>query len=214
MGSGGRGALQADVHRLVAPLQGAGRKSARPGWRAEAVGWSLTPRAASLHGPTSSVVTRDPWRDLAGLVCQPDGPVPWPHVHLPPQPCIYNNLEFGIDLDTRVALVGPNGAGKSTLLKLLTGEVRRPVGRGPSEGEGRGAGATTLGGAECPGGGGAVFGAWGVVAEPCQGSGLFSGGPGSLSEPGAERARTRLHGCFQSELLEFRNIVRLELFLF
>jgi len=39
------------------------------------------------------------------------------------QPWIYNNLEFGIDLDTRVALVGPNGAGKSTLLKLLTGEV-------------------------------------------------------------------------------------------
>uniref|UniRef100_A0A671NN04 ATP-binding cassette sub-family F member 2 n=1 Tax=Sinocyclocheilus anshuiensis TaxID=1608454 RepID=A0A671NN04_9TELE len=33
------------------------------------------------------------------------------------------NLEFGIDLDTRVALVGPNGAGKSTLLKLLTGEL-------------------------------------------------------------------------------------------
>ncbi|KAI2667665.1 ATP-binding cassette sub-family F member 2 [Labeo rohita] len=37
-------------------------------------------------------------------------------------PYIYKNLEFGIDLDTRVALVGPNGAGKSTLLKLLTGE--------------------------------------------------------------------------------------------
>ncbi|XP_015282191.1 PREDICTED: ATP-binding cassette sub-family F member 2 [Gekko japonicus] len=37
-------------------------------------------------------------------------------------PWIYTNLEFGIDLDTRVALVGPNGAGKSTLLKLLTGE--------------------------------------------------------------------------------------------
>uniref|UniRef100_A0A8C9YRV5 ATP-binding cassette sub-family F member 2 n=1 Tax=Sander lucioperca TaxID=283035 RepID=A0A8C9YRV5_SANLU len=33
------------------------------------------------------------------------------------------NLEFGIDLDTRVALVGPNGAGKSTLLKLLMGEL-------------------------------------------------------------------------------------------
>lgn len=32
-------------------------------------------------------------------------------------------MEFGIDLDTRVALVGPNGAGKSTLLKLLMGEV-------------------------------------------------------------------------------------------
>lgn len=42
------------------------------------------------------------------------------------QPWIYNNLEFGIDLDTRVALVGPNGAGKSTLLKLLTGEVGCP----------------------------------------------------------------------------------------
>uniref|UniRef100_A0A8C3G2G6 ATP-binding cassette, sub-family F (GCN20), member 2b n=1 Tax=Cyclopterus lumpus TaxID=8103 RepID=A0A8C3G2G6_CYCLU len=38
-------------------------------------------------------------------------------------PHIYKNLEFGIDLDTRVALVGPNGAGKSTLLKLLMGEL-------------------------------------------------------------------------------------------
>lgn len=36
---------------------------------------------------------------------------------------IYKNLEFGIDLDTRLALVGPNGAGKSTLLKLLYGDV-------------------------------------------------------------------------------------------
>jgi len=36
---------------------------------------------------------------------------------------IYKNLEFGIDLDTRLALVGPNGAGKSTLLKLLYGEL-------------------------------------------------------------------------------------------
>lgn len=38
-------------------------------------------------------------------------------------PIIYKNLEFGIDLDTRLALVGPNGAGKSTLLKLLYGEL-------------------------------------------------------------------------------------------
>lgn len=36
---------------------------------------------------------------------------------------IYKNLEFGIDLDTRLALVGPNGAGKSTLLKLLSGDL-------------------------------------------------------------------------------------------
>eukprot|EP00745_Piridium_sociabile_P034772 TRINITY_DN60045_c0_g1_i1.p1 TRINITY_DN60045_c0_g1~~TRINITY_DN60045_c0_g1_i1.p1 ORF type:complete len:624 (+),score=198.86 TRINITY_DN60045_c0_g1_i1:60-1931(+) len=36
---------------------------------------------------------------------------------------IYKDLDFGIDLDTRVALVGPNGAGKSTLLKLISGEL-------------------------------------------------------------------------------------------
>ena len=39
-------------------------------------------------------------------------------------PWIYKDLEFGLDLDTRLALVGPNGAGKSTLLKLVAGEVR------------------------------------------------------------------------------------------
>jgi len=38
-------------------------------------------------------------------------------------PWIYKNLEFGMDLDTRVALVGPNGAGKSTLLKLISSEL-------------------------------------------------------------------------------------------
>ncbi|KAI6235777.1 BMA-ABCF-2, isoform b [Aphelenchoides besseyi] len=49
-------------------------------------------------------------------------------------PYIYKNLEFGIDLDTRIALVGPNGAGKSTFLKLIAGsnvptdgQVRRHV---------------------------------------------------------------------------------------
>merc|ERR1719310_736922 len=38
-------------------------------------------------------------------------------------PWIYKNLEFGVDLDTRLALVGPNGAGKSTLLKLIYGDL-------------------------------------------------------------------------------------------
>ncbi|KAI1728192.1 ABC transporter domain-containing protein [Ditylenchus destructor] len=38
-------------------------------------------------------------------------------------PYIYKNLDFGIDMDTRVALVGPNGAGKSTLLKLMSGDL-------------------------------------------------------------------------------------------
>jgi len=39
------------------------------------------------------------------------------------KPWIYKDLDFGIDLDTRIALVGPNGAGKSTLLKLLSAEL-------------------------------------------------------------------------------------------
>jgi len=43
-------------------------------------------------------------------------------------PWIYKNLEFGIDLDTRLALVGPNGAGKSTLLKLIYGELNATEG--------------------------------------------------------------------------------------
>ena len=41
----------------------------------------------------------------------------------PDRPLVYNNIDFGIDLESRIALVGPNGAGKSTLLKLIDGEV-------------------------------------------------------------------------------------------
>jgi len=36
---------------------------------------------------------------------------------------LYKNLEFGVDLDSRIALVGPNGVGKSTLLKLMVSEL-------------------------------------------------------------------------------------------
>lgn len=43
--------------------------------------------------------------------------------------CLYKNLEFGVDCDSRVALVGPNGAGKSTLLKLMLGELTPTVGK-------------------------------------------------------------------------------------
>lgn len=32
---------------------------------------------------------------------------------------LYRNLNLGVDMDSRIALVGPNGAGKSTLLKLV-----------------------------------------------------------------------------------------------
>ncbi|XP_057455914.1 ABC transporter F family member 1 [Lotus japonicus] len=45
-----------------------------------------------------------------------------------PDNLIYKNIDFGVDLDSRIALVGPNGAGKSTLLKLMTGEL------GPTDG--------------------------------------------------------------------------------
>jgi ATP-binding cassette subfamily F protein 2 len=33
------------------------------------------------------------------------------------------DINFGVDMDGKIAIVGPNGAGKSTLLKLLTGEL-------------------------------------------------------------------------------------------
>ena len=41
----------------------------------------------------------------------------------PNQPPLFTNLEFGVDMDSRISIVGPNGVGKSTLLKLLLGEV-------------------------------------------------------------------------------------------
>ena len=43
--------------------------------------------------------------------------------YAPDRPLVYRGIDFGIDLETRLALVGPNGAGKSTLLKLIDGEV-------------------------------------------------------------------------------------------
>merc|ERR1712032_240192 len=41
---------------------------------------------------------------------------------------LYEKLELGVDLDSRIALVGPNGAGKSTLLKLMLKEIEPTVG--------------------------------------------------------------------------------------
>jgi ATP-binding cassette subfamily F protein 2 len=41
---------------------------------------------------------------------------------------LYSGVDFGVDLDSRVALVGPNGAGKSTLLKLMTGDLQPVTG--------------------------------------------------------------------------------------
>lgn len=36
-------------------------------------------------------------------------------------PHLYDGVDFGVDCDSRIALVGPNGAGKSTLLNLMQG---------------------------------------------------------------------------------------------
>lgn len=45
-----------------------------------------------------------------------------------PEDHLYEKLELGTDLDSRIALVGPNGAGKSTLLKLMLTEIQPTVG--------------------------------------------------------------------------------------
>ncbi|KAI5200770.1 hypothetical protein E4T39_05592 [Aureobasidium subglaciale] len=37
---------------------------------------------------------------------------------------LYEHLDFGVDMDSRTALVGPNGVGKSTLLNIFTGKLR------------------------------------------------------------------------------------------
>ncbi|CAB1320724.1 unnamed protein product [Coregonus sp. 'balchen'] len=42
---------------------------------------------------------------------------------------LFKNVDFGIDMETRICIVGPNGVGKSTLLLLLTGRLN------PTKGE-------------------------------------------------------------------------------
>ncbi|CAA7399078.1 unnamed protein product [Spirodela intermedia] len=42
----------------------------------------------------------------------------------PGGPLLFKNLNFGIDLDSRIAMVGPNGIGKSTILKLISGDLQ------------------------------------------------------------------------------------------
>lgn len=46
-----------------------------------------------------------------------------------PENNLYEHLNFGVDMDSRTALVGPNGVGKSTLLKIMTGELMPQSGR-------------------------------------------------------------------------------------
>merc|ERR1719150_1535537 len=44
---------------------------------------------------------------------------------------LFRNVDFGIDMESRVAIVGPNGVGKSTFLKLIMGDLE------PTQGEAR-----------------------------------------------------------------------------
>ncbi|KDO18502.1 hypothetical protein SPRG_16178 [Saprolegnia parasitica CBS 223.65] len=41
----------------------------------------------------------------------------------PDCPLLYEGVELGLDMDSRVALVGANGSGKTTLLNLITGDL-------------------------------------------------------------------------------------------
>jgi len=81
------------------------------------------------EGGLTERVTKDRVVTLAFVDC---GKLPPPvlvfnHVHFgyneDPKSEIYTDIDFGVDLDSRVALVGPNGAGKSTLVKLMVGSV-------------------------------------------------------------------------------------------
>ncbi|KAG8191664.1 hypothetical protein JTE90_016454 [Oedothorax gibbosus] len=49
----------------------------------------------------------------------------------PGQPPLFKKVDFGIDMDSRVAIVGPNGVGKTTFLRLLKAEIT------PTQGEQR-----------------------------------------------------------------------------
>merc|ERR1711976_641239 len=42
---------------------------------------------------------------------------------------LFKNVDFGIDMESRIAIVGPNGVGKSTFLKLIMGDLE------PTKGE-------------------------------------------------------------------------------
>ena len=46
----------------------------------------------------------------------------------PDQPPLFKNVEFGLDMDSRIAIVGPNGVGKSTFLGMLMGDLEATSG--------------------------------------------------------------------------------------
>ena len=46
--------------------------------------------------------------------------------HYPNGPILFKDVDFGIDMDTRIAIVGPNGVGKSTLVMRFGNHALRP----------------------------------------------------------------------------------------
>ena len=48
--------------------------------------------------------------------------------HYEDQPPLFKQVDFGIDMESRIAIVGPNGVGKSTFLKLLMGDLEATSG--------------------------------------------------------------------------------------
>ncbi|KAN0034715.1 hypothetical protein ACTFIV_001247 [Dictyostelium citrinum] len=44
------------------------------------------------------------------------------------RPTMFKNLDIGIDMDSKIALVGMNGVGKSTLMKLMNGDLHETTG--------------------------------------------------------------------------------------
>ena len=84
-----------------------------------------------LQKKLASGLTEKPVEDERLKFKFPDpGPLPPPVLQVnsltfgyPNCPDLYENVDFGLDLDSRVALVGPNGAGKSTLVKIINSEL-------------------------------------------------------------------------------------------
>uniref|UniRef100_A0A8D1SD91 ATP-binding cassette sub-family F member 1 n=1 Tax=Sus scrofa TaxID=9823 RepID=A0A8D1SD91_PIG len=75
---------------------------------------SPSPRAGTFRDPGGSE-KKIKWcfsRGFSGVTFGYEGQKP-----------LFKNLDFGIDMDSRICIVGPNGVGKSTLLLLLTGKL-------------------------------------------------------------------------------------------
>ena len=92
----------------------------------------ITPTEKLLQKKLEEGLTEKPQRDAEWDFSFPDpGELPTPVLMIqdvsfayPNSEPLYHNLDLGIDLQSRIALVGPNGAGKTTFVKLMTGELQ------------------------------------------------------------------------------------------